>query len=127
MGATDAGVDYTAFSRDLEAFFGDLDRLQGSLVVAAGGGPGGPGLAASLEVDQAAVNRLALELVRIGEAHGVRFPPDFGLLLKQSLYLDRYVRVLAPGLQVLTDERVQWRGGGDGGGGGGFAPAGAGR
>jgi hypothetical protein len=48
-----------------------------------------------------------------------RVPPDFSLLLKQSLYFDRYVRALAPGLQVLSDDRVQWRGGGGGGGGGG--------
>lgn len=78
MGATEAGVDYAAFARDLESFFASLDALQGSLVVAAAGGGGGGGLAASLEVDQTAVNRLALELVRVGEAHGVRFPPDFG-------------------------------------------------
>ena len=74
MGATDSDVDYVSFARDLAAFFIDLDQLQGSLVVAAAGG----GLSASLDLDQAAVNRLALELVRIGEAHGVRFPPDFG-------------------------------------------------
>jgi len=81
MGATDADVDYDAFARDLESFFSELDALQGSLVVAAAppsslGGEGG--IAAGLDIDQAAANRLALELVRIGESHGVRFPPDFG-------------------------------------------------
>lgn len=90
MGATEPDVDYDAFARDLADFFAGLDQLQGSLVVAAapggggvaggapGGIPGAGGVAASLEIDQAAVNRLALEMVRIGESHGVRFPPDFG-------------------------------------------------
>ncbi|GBF91070.1 hypothetical protein Rsub_03926 [Raphidocelis subcapitata] len=108
MGAAGEGVDYDAFARDLGSFFSQLESLQAGLVVATAGGGGG-GLAAGLDIDSAAVNRLALELARIGEAHGVRFPPDFGLLLKQSLYFDRYVRALAPDLQVLNDDRVQWR------------------
>lgn len=129
IGATDdaaaagGAVDYDAFARDLEAFVSQLDLFSAGLTAAAaaaaaaGGGPDAAAAAALGGVDQAAANRLALELVRIGEAHGVRFPPDFGLLLKQALYFDRYVRALAPGLQVMTDERVRWRG--DGGGGGG--------
>lgn len=32
---------------------------------------------------------------------------EFGLLVKQVLYFDRYVRLLAPELQVLQDSRVQ--------------------
>lgn len=31
---------------------------------------------------------------------------EFGLLVKQMLYFDRYVRLLAPELQVLQDSRV---------------------
>jgi hypothetical protein len=30
----------------------------------------------------------------------VRFPREFGLFLKQLLYFDRFVRILAPSLQV---------------------------
>jgi hypothetical protein len=80
MGATGPDVDYDAFARDLADFFGGLDQLQGSLVVAAApagsGGVGGVG--AALEVDQAAVNRLALELVRVAESHGVRWAQQSG-------------------------------------------------
>ena len=43
----------------------------------------GGGVSASLAADDAAVNRLLLELVRVGEANGVKFPREFGLLLKQ--------------------------------------------
>jgi hypothetical protein len=84
MGATGDAVDYPAFARDLEAFFSRLESVQADLLVAAGGGGG---LSAGLETETGA---LALELTRIGEAHDVRFPPDFSLLLKQSLYFDRW-------------------------------------
>ncbi len=35
-----------------------------------------PSVSASLEVDQAQLNRLFVQLVRIGEVHGVRFPRE---------------------------------------------------
>ena len=50
-----------------------------------------------------------LQIVQAGETHGVRFPREFGLLLKQFLYFDRYTRILAPTLSVLDDERVTLR------------------
>jgi len=71
--------------------------------------------------------------VQVGESYGLKFPREFGLLLKQILYFvgensqnrdfigilaissfkmifspqDRYVRLLAPELQVMTDKRIQ--------------------
>lgn len=33
---------------------------------------------------------------------------EFGLLVKQMLYFDRYVRLLAPELEVLQDSRVSF-------------------
>jgi hypothetical protein len=60
-------------------------------------------VSAALEVDQTQLNRLFLNLVRIGETHGVRFPREFGLFLKQLLYFDRYTRILAPQLQVRSE------------------------
>ena len=56
----------------------------------------------NLQVDQTQLNRLFLNLVRIGEKHGIKFPREFGLFLKQILYFDRYTRILAPSLQVCT-------------------------
>ena len=53
-------------------------------------------------MDQTQLNRLFLNLVRIGEKHGIKFPREFGLFLKQILYFDRYTRILAPSLQVRT-------------------------
>ena len=38
--------------------------------------------------------------------NGLKLPREFGLLVKQSLYFDRYLKILAPGLDVMTDTRV---------------------
>lgn len=82
------------------------------------------------------VNSLLLRVIAISEGYGVRFPREFGLLLKQILYLDRwvhrhthamhpveqprrqsclftahlctrrYTRILAPTLNWVQDDRV---------------------
>ena len=44
--------------------------------------------------------------MRVADDNGIRFPHEFGLLLKQMLYFDRYTRLLAPKLSVLSDDRV---------------------
>jgi len=49
----------------------------------------------------------ALQVVQVGDTHGIRFPREFGLLLKQLL--DRYTQLLAPSLSVLNDDRVKIR------------------
>lgn len=36
------------------------------------------------------VNRLLLDLVRVGETHGIRFPREFALLIKQLLYFGEH-------------------------------------
>ena len=55
------------------------------------------------------VNRLLLQIIKVGEVHGIRFPREFGLLIKQLLYFDRYTRILAPQLSVLSDDRIRFR------------------
>ncbi|MCH8497682.1 MAG: AarF/ABC1/UbiB kinase family protein [Marinobacter sp.] len=52
------------------------------------------------------VNNILLDIVRIGEDHGLHFPREFALLLKQFLYFDRYVHILAPEMDVFMDERL---------------------
>ena len=45
--------------------------------------------------------------MQAGEVHGIRFPREFGLLVKQMLYFDRYTRILAPEMAVLSSDRMQ--------------------
>lgn len=60
------------------------------------------------EADQAEddVNHILMDMVKIGESHGLHFPREFALLLKQFLYFDRYVHILAPEMDVFMDERL---------------------
>jgi aarF domain-containing kinase len=123
IGAAGDAVDLDAFAADLEALFDSLAAVDPALVVAAGAAGGA---AAAALADDVAVNRFLLELVRVGEDNGVRFPREFALLLKQVLYFDRYTRLLAPGLQVFDDARVEVGGGGARGAGGARASSGGG-
>ncbi|CAG9464166.1 unnamed protein product [Pedinophyceae sp. YPF-701] len=108
LGATDANVNIPAFARDLEELFTQIEDMDSQIVVTASEGPGGDvSMGASVAVDDAQMNRLILDVVRVGEVHGLRFPREFGLLLKQLLYFDRYIRILAPEMQVLSDSRVK--------------------
>jgi predicted unusual protein kinase regulating ubiquinone biosynthesis (AarF/ABC1/UbiB family) len=52
------------------------------------------------------VNNLLMDMIRIGEDNGIHFPREFALLLKQFLYFDRYVHLLAPELDMFVDERL---------------------
>ena len=60
----------------------------------------------SLDFDETEITNLLLELVDITEDNGLKLPREFGLLVKQSLYFDRYLKILAPELDVMNDSRV---------------------
>lgn len=63
---------------------------------------------APYQADQAEddVNNILMDMVKVGESHGLHFPREFALLLKQFLYFDRYVHILAPEMDVFMDERL---------------------
>ncbi|HXH04174.1 MAG TPA: AarF/UbiB family protein [Candidatus Competibacteraceae bacterium] len=84
LGATREDVDVNALARDIEALYADLERLN----------------AASGSVEHE-LNHLLLQLMELGRRHGIRLPRAFALLLKQFLYFDRYIRLLAPELKLF--------------------------
>ena len=53
------------------------------------------------------LNEMMLEIVDVGKRHGIHFPRDFALLTKQLLYFDRFMRTLAPDMDMFSDQRVQ--------------------
>jgi aarF domain-containing kinase len=106
IGATSQEVNIKAFAADLEKLFNSLQAIDTELIVQAGAGGG---VSASVAADDAAVNRFLLDLVRVGENNGIRFPREFALLIKQMLYFDRYNRILAPSLRVFEDRRINLR------------------
>lgn len=52
------------------------------------------------------LNKIMLEIVETGKRHGLHFPRDFALLTKQLLYFDRFMRTLAPDMDMFSDNRV---------------------
>lgn len=92
MGATREAVDTAALAADLTGLAEKLERLD-----AAPPEPGG---------EDRELNRLLMDLVSAGRRHGIRFPREFTLLVKQFLYFDRYVRLLSPDLDLLNDPRL---------------------
>jgi len=75
-------------------------------VVAGGGGV--------QNFDETQLNRAVAAVAKVAEGYGIRFPREFALLIKQILYFDRYTSILAPGLDVMNDERLSMnRGTGD--------------
>ncbi|KAL0022009.1 hypothetical protein WJX77_005860 [Trebouxia sp. C0004] len=106
MGVTQEQVVIEDFAEDLRTLFAQADALDMGPLMQPGGNP--QAAAADMASD-AGVNKLLLQVVQVGDTHGIRFPREFGLLLKQLLYFDRYTQLLAPSLSVLNDDRVKIR------------------
>ncbi len=95
IGMTKRKVDQDLLAKDLEAIYGAATQVDPEQVINA--------LANDNEI-----NKLMLDIVAVGERHGIRFPRAFALLLKQILYFDRYIRILAPDMNLFDDERIEF-------------------
>ncbi|MDX1588203.1 MAG: AarF/ABC1/UbiB kinase family protein [Oleiphilaceae bacterium] len=96
IGITHEEVDVKALSRDLSSVQQHLDGMVPDYA-------SGDDLLEQTEDD---VNNMLMDLVRIGESHGLHFPREFALLIKQFLYFDRYVHILAPEMDMFVDDRL---------------------
>lgn len=101
IGMTKRVVDVEALSRDLESIYSKVTTVDPEHVL-------------NGAVNDNEINRIMLDVVAVGERHGIRFPRAFALLLKQILYFDRYVKILAPDMNVFADERIDFLGDGKG-------------
>ena len=135
MGATDEQVDTDKFGRDIEMVMGRIANIQPDVTVAemSDGSVAGAINFDESEITnillEVRMTRLLgehiylstmstnpaikpytllfpLQLVDVTEENGLKLPREFGLLVKQSLYFDRYLKILAPGLDVMSDSRV---------------------
>lgn len=103
MGAADEQVDTKQFGRDIERLLQRMNNVQSDLTVTA---TSDGRIAGRIEVNESDITNLLLELVEVTENNGLKLPREFGLLVKQSLYFDRYLKILAPNVDVMNDERV---------------------
>jgi len=93
-------IGVTADKVDVNDLARDIKRL---MQTARGLIEGDPAM--DMELDDA--EQFMLSIVDLGRKHGIRFPKEFALLLKQLLYFDRYIQLLAPDLSPFDDHRIQ--------------------
>lgn len=93
IGMTKRAVNVDALTRDLEELYSVFTTVDPEHVL-------------NGAVNDGEINRIMLDIVATGERHGIHFPRAFALLLKQILYFDRYVKILAPDMNVFADERI---------------------
>lgn len=94
IGMTREQVDTAGLARDIAALYSRLVDIDPESVLLA-------------DRNDAEINRLLTDIIEIGENHGIRFPRSFALLVKQFLYFDRYVQILAPEMNIFDDERLE--------------------
>jgi predicted unusual protein kinase regulating ubiquinone biosynthesis (AarF/ABC1/UbiB family) len=94
MDSTGTQVSETELSRGLEGIFREMqniiDGFQGGKVD---------------DLDEKRLNRLMFDMRDISRNFGLKIPREFGLLIKQILYFDRYVKSLAPDINIMRDQR----------------------
>ncbi|MFW1857204.1 ABC1 kinase family protein [Acinetobacter defluvii] len=92
MGMTDKKIDTKVLADDLERLFSGVLLADPQQIMTS---------------NPSDLNDIMLDMVAVGERHGIRFPRDFALLFKQMLYFDRFMRVLAPYTDIYADQRLQ--------------------
>jgi len=100
MGATVGEVDEAAFAADIQKL---IDRLGTSM----------DGNSTEVAVDESQIQDIVLDIAQVAGNNGLKLPREFGLLIKQSLYFDRYTKLLAPDLQMMSDDRISKLGKGE--------------
>ncbi|CAI3106531.1 putative protein [Acinetobacter calcoaceticus] len=92
MGMTHNKVDVEVLAQDLERLFNGVLMADPQQILAS---------------NPADLNDIMMDMVGVGERHGIKFPRDFALLFKQMLYFDRFMRVLAPYTDIYADQRLK--------------------
>lgn len=92
MGMTKTSVDTSVLAKDIERLFSGVILTDPQKI---------------LSSNPADLNDIMLDMISIGERHGIHFPRDFALLFKQMLYFDRFMRVLAPYVDIYADQRLK--------------------
>ncbi|HNI27626.1 MAG TPA: AarF/ABC1/UbiB kinase family protein, partial [Leptospiraceae bacterium] len=93
MDSTASGINETKFASDLHRVIKEMRNI----TEAAQRRPE--------DLDEARINRLMFDISDISKRNGLKIPREFGLLIKQLLYFDRYVKILAPDMDLIRDQK----------------------
>ncbi len=82
VGITKKKVDTDKLSQDLQDFMRRMDSFQAINYL-------------DMSETDDDVNKIMTDFVKMAKRHGIQFPRQFGLLIKQLLYFDRYRKVMS--------------------------------
>lgn len=100
----DMGMTYEREKVDQAQLAGDLAKMITRIIAEDKTYTSGKPFNTKDQADE--LNKMMLEIVEVGKRHGIHFPRDFALLTKQMLYFDRFMRTLAPDMDMFNDARV---------------------
>ncbi|TGL59805.1 ABC1 kinase family protein [Leptospira jelokensis] len=92
MDSTDSGVNPTLLAKELDSVFNELESVYVHLTE-------------NEMFDESKVNRIMFDMKEIAEKNGLKIPREFALLMKQMLYFDRYVKSMAPEINLFRDSQ----------------------
>ncbi|EMY13374.1 ABC1 family protein [Leptospira weilii str. Ecochallenge] len=92
MDSTAKGADEKKLAQDLEVVFSKMTEMVMKVQMG------------DLEsLDDKKLNTILFEFREISLRNGLKIPKEFGLLIKQILYFDRYVKTMAPEIDLIRD------------------------
>ncbi|TGL61540.1 ABC1 kinase family protein [Leptospira sarikeiensis] len=92
MDGTSQGIDEKKLAKDLETVFEKMSKMVLDIQMG------------ELDAfDEQKMNTILFEFRDISDRNGLKIPKEFGLLIKQILYFDRYIKSFAPDLDLIRD------------------------
>ncbi|MFN3605392.1 MAG: ABC1 kinase family protein [Leptonema sp. (in: bacteria)] len=88
--ASEKKINILKFSKDLEEAFKIVETIEDSYFL-------------NEEFSEEEINKKLLTIIKVAKENGIRFPREFGLLLKQFLYFDKYIKTLAPNIKMIDE------------------------
>jgi len=95
IGVTDSDINTMGLADDIRTLYQRMDSMTPDYTVLE-----------DPNKNEDEINNILMDMVKVGEQHGIHFPREFALLMKQFLYFDRYVHILAPELDMFVDSRL---------------------
>jgi predicted unusual protein kinase regulating ubiquinone biosynthesis (AarF/ABC1/UbiB family) len=91
IGATKESIDLKRFAEDLKAIW---QKVSGEAAYEAD------------DIDDYG-RQVMMDISKVSSRHGIRFPREFTLLVKQFLYFDRYIQMLAPDMDMFGGDTME--------------------
>ena len=95
MDSTSKGINENRFADDLNRVILEMRKISQTIKQGR-----------ESELDEARLNKVMFDIADISKRNGLKIPREFGLLIKQMLYFDRYVKILAPEMDLIKDQKL---------------------